>query len=193
MKRALVGNGGHAKEVEFIIGEKFLKFVSDEFYTGEEFTEKLSNFNPRDYELMIAVGNSQDRYKIFKSLPENTNFFTFVHNTSIIKGNTKIGRGTFIGPFCTITTNVSLGDHLLLNRYNQISHDCKIGDFFSMMPGSILSGDVSVGDRVYIGTNACVREKINICDDVVIGLNSGVLGDIDVAGVYAGTPAIKMK
>jgi sugar O-acyltransferase (sialic acid O-acetyltransferase NeuD family) len=193
MKRALIGNGGHAREVESIIGEKLIKFVDDEYYLGEPYTEKLSNFDPKKYEVMIAVGNSQDRCKIHSKLPKETKFFSFIHPTSIIDSTTIIEGGTFIGPFCVITSNVTLGRHLLMNRSNHIGHDSVIGDFVSLMPGSIVSGNVNVEDRVYIGTNSSVREKINICSDVTIGLNSGVVKHINESGVYIGTPLVKIK
>ncbi len=53
MKRALVGYGGHAREVLSQMGEKLTCFVDDEYVV--EGTEPLSKFNPKEYELMIAV------------------------------------------------------------------------------------------------------------------------------------------
>jgi sugar O-acyltransferase (sialic acid O-acetyltransferase NeuD family) len=193
MKKALIGGGGHAREVESMVGFSLIKFVDDEFYNGERFTKKLSDFNPYEFEVMIAVGNPKDRYRIYEKLPKETKFFTFIHPTSIITKNTIIKEGTFIGPYCIITTNVSLGSHLILNRSNQIGHDSVVGNFVSLMPGSIVSGNVNIGDRVYLGTNSSVKEKIKITSDVTVGLNSGVVKDINNSGVYIGTPSTKIK
>lgn len=143
---------------------------------------------------MIAVGDSQDRFNIYKKLPKETKYFTYIHPTALILDDkTEIGEGSFIGAYSILTTNIKIGKHSILNRGNQIGHDCMIGDFFSMMPGSIVSGNVIIGNNVYVGTNSCIREKINICDNVVIGLSSGVVKDIKESGVYVGSPVKKIK
>jgi sugar O-acyltransferase (sialic acid O-acetyltransferase NeuD family) len=192
MKRALVGYGGHAREVLSQMGEKLTCFVDDKYVV--EGTEPLSKFDPKEYELMIAVANSRDRYDITQRLPKETKYFTWVHPTALIMDdNIKIGEGSFIGAYSILTTNVKIGKHAILNRGNQIGHDCEIGDYFSAMPGSIVSGNVKIYDIVYIGTNSSIKEKILIHSLVTIGLNSGVVKDIEEPGVYAGVPLVKIK
>lgn len=191
MKKALIGNGGHAREVIFQIGEKLDCFVSDEY--SDYGTIPLSKFDPDKYEVMIAVGKSNERYEILKKLPKTTKFFNFIHPTAIVSDDLKLGHGCFIGAYSIITVNISIGNHCILNRSNHIGHDSSIGDFCSMMPCSIISGNCKIGNRVYFGTNSSVRQKINICDDVVIGLNSGVVKHITESGVYVGVPAKKIK
>jgi sugar O-acyltransferase (sialic acid O-acetyltransferase NeuD family) len=184
MKKALVGYGGHAREVMVQMGVKLTCFVDDEYVNKN--TQPLSSFDPEVYCLIIAVANSEDRYKILKRLPTNTKFFTFIHPTSLIMDDIEIGEGSFIGANSIITTNVKIGSHALLNRGNHIGHDCVIGDCFSAMPGSIVSGNVTIGDRVYIGTNSSIREKLYITDDVTIGLNTGIVKSINKKGTYVG-------
>lgn len=191
MKKAIYGYGGHAREVSNFINEDLTFFVDDEW--SNDIARPISSFDPNEFEIIIAVGNSKDRFNILSRLPNNTKFFSFIHPTSIILDNVEIGEGTYIGPFCLVTTNIKLGKHSILNRGNHIGHDCIIGDFFSAMPGSIVSGNVQIGNYVYLGTNASVKEKIKICDDVTIGLNSGVLKDISESGIYVGTPVKKIK
>ena len=55
MKRALVGYGGHAREVMSQMGVKLTCFVDDEYVV--EGTLPLSKFNPKEYELMVAVAD----------------------------------------------------------------------------------------------------------------------------------------
>ena len=195
MRKALIGNGGHAREVMTQMNIKLTRFVSDEYW--EENDDKLlplSKFDSDKYIVMIAVANSKDREDIVKQLPANTQYFTFIHPTAQIMGNDiTIGEGSFIGANSIITCNVEIGSHSILNRANHIGHDCRIGDYFSSMPGSIISGNVTIGDRFYIGTNSSVREKINICNDVTIGLNTGIIKDIKESGVYVGYPIKKIK
>jgi sugar O-acyltransferase (sialic acid O-acetyltransferase NeuD family) len=192
MKRALVGYGGHAREVLSQMGEKLTCFVDDKYVV--EGTEPLSKFDPKEYELMIAVANSRDRYDIIQRLPKETKYFTWVHPTALIMDdNIKIGEGSFIGAYSILTTNIKIGKHAILNRGNQIGHDCEIGDYFSAMPGAIVSGNVKIYDLVYMGTNSSVREKLSIHSLVTIGMNSAVVKNIEESGVYVGVPVIRIE
>jgi sugar O-acyltransferase (sialic acid O-acetyltransferase NeuD family) len=192
MKRALVGYGGHAREVLSQMGEKLTCFVDDEYVV--EGTQPLSKFDPQEYELMIAVANSRDRYDIIQRLPKETKYFTWVHPTALIMdNNVEIGEGSFIGAYSILTTNIKIGKHAILNRGNHIGHDCEIGDYFSMMPGSIVSGNVKIYDLVYMGTNSSIREKVSIHSLVTIGMNSAVVDNINELGIFGGVPTKEIK
>ena len=192
MKRALIGFGGHAKEVMCQIGEILPCFVSDDYLVDG--TLPLSSFDPEEYEVMVVIAEPKTRKKIVESLPKKTKFFSFIHPTTLILDkNIKIGDGSFIGAHSILTTNIIIGDHSILNRANQIGHDSIIGNYFSAMPGSIISGNCTIGDEVYLGTNSSVKEKINISNNVIIGLNSGVVSNINDSGTYVGLPAKKIK
>jgi sugar O-acyltransferase (sialic acid O-acetyltransferase NeuD family) len=191
IKRAIIGNGGHAKEVKAQMQEDLLSFVDEEFCDKNSLP--ISEFNPEEYEVLIAVGDSNKRLELFRKLPKSTKYFNFIHPSAQLFGNVKIGNGCFIGANCILTTDIIIGDHCLLNRGNQIGHDCKIGDFFSMMPGSIISGNCVIGDNVYIGSNSSIKQGVEIYNNVTIGLNSGVIYDIQFSGVYGGVPARMIK
>lgn len=190
MKLALFGYGGHAREVACQIDQKVTFFVDDEYIN--DITKPISEFNPEEYLMMVAVADSKDRADIVSKLPKETKYFTFIHPSAQIMGNdVEIGEGSFIGAYSILTTNIKIGKHLILNRGNHIGHDCVIGDYFSAMPGAIVSGNVKIGECVYFGTNSSVREKITICDDVTVGMNAAVVKDINESGIYIGTPAKK--
>jgi len=184
MKKALVGYGGHAREVMVQMGVKLTCFVDDEYV--DKNTQPLSSFDPDEHVVMVAVANCKDRYDIIQRLPKKTKYFTFIHPTAIIMDDVEIGDGSFIGAYSILTTNIKLGSHTLLNRSNHIGHDCIIGDYFSAMPGSIVSGNVTIGDKVYLGTNSSIKEKLSVVDNVTIGLNTGIVKNIDNEGVYVG-------
>ena len=194
MKKALIGNGGHAREVQAQMDIELFRFVSDEYWKeGDNKLLPLSKFNPDKYVVMIAVANSKDREDIVKQLPTNTQYFTFIHPTAQLMSNDiTIGEGSFIGANSIITCNVEIGKHAILNRAIHIGHDCRIGDYFSAMPGSIVSGNVTLGNKVYLGTNSSIREKITICDNVTIGLNTGIVKDINTSGTYIGQNTRKL-
>jgi len=191
MKKALIGMGGHAREVMMQIGQTLPCFVDDLYATEESLP--LSKFNPEEYEVMVAIGEPKYRHDVVSRLPDNTRYFSYIHPTAIIGEDTIIEEGAFIGAYTIITTNVTIGKHALLNRGNHVGHDCVIGDYFSAMPGSVVSGNVTTGKKFYLGTNASIREDIRICSNVTVGMNAAVVKNIYDAGIYAGVPAKKIK
>ena len=114
----------------------------------------------------------------------------------------------FIGPFVEIQKNVSIGkktkvqSHSFICELVTIGDDCFIGhgvcfvnDKFTN--GGPANGDktlwskTTIGNNVSIGSNSTLL-PVNITDNVVIGAGSVVTKDINVQGVYFGTPA-KLK
>lgn len=191
MKRALIGYGGHAQEAMAQIGEQLPCFVDDQYVTKN--TLPLSSFDPDEYEVMVAVGSSIDRYDIVQKLPKKTKYFTFIHPTALIMSDVIIGEGSFIGAYSILTTNIKIGKHALLNRGNQIGHDSQIGDYFSAMPGAIVSGNVTIYDCVYMGSNSTIKEKLSIHSLSIVGSNAAVVKHIEKPGVYVGVPAKVIK
>lgn len=190
MKKALIGYGGHAREVMAQMGKKLPCFVDDEYMN--ENTLPLSTFDPKKYKVMVVLGNSKDRYDIVQKLPKETKYFSWFHPTSLIMKNVEIGEGSFVGAHCILTTNIKIGRHAILNRGNQVGHDCVIGDYFSMMPGAIVSGNVKIYDCVYMGCNSSIREKISIHSLSTIGMGASVVSNINDNGTYVGVPAKKL-
>ena len=195
MKQALIGAGGHAQEVRAHIGDFTMEcFVDDAYWKpNKDYIFPLSEFNPTEYEVLVAVGNSKDRYDIVNKLPKETKYFTYIHPSAQLLSPISIGEGSFVGVNCVLTCNIKIGKHALLNRAVHIGHDCIIGDYFSAMPGSIVSGNVTIYDCVYLGTNSSIKEKLSIHSLSTIGLNSGVVKNINEPGTYVGAPSKKIK
>jgi sugar O-acyltransferase (sialic acid O-acetyltransferase NeuD family) len=193
MKLALFGYGGHAREVAAQIDDNNITFFVDDQYANEV-AKPISEFDPTEYMMMVAVADSRDRFDIVQKLPKETKYFTYIHPTALIMSDTiMIGQGTFIGANSIITTNIKIGDHCILNRGNQIGHDTIIGDYFSAMPGAIVSGNVNIFDMVYMGTNSSIKEKLSIHSLVTIGSNAAIVKNIEEPGTYVGVPAKKVK
>lgn len=189
-KLALYGAGGHASEVVAqlkTVNYQSIKLFVDEQYVAEGLCS-IKEFNAEEYLMMIPVSDSVSREKMVRKLPEETEYWTFIHPTALLMDNEtiKLGKGCFIGAYSILTTDIEIGDHAILNRGVHIGHGSRIGNFFSAMPSSVVSGDVVIGNNVYLGTNASVKEKINICDGVTIGMNSPVHHNITESGIYVG-------
>jgi len=68
MKRALIGAGGHAREVLFQMGEDLPCFVDDAYIVDGVLP--LSKFDPREYAVIVAIANCEDRQAVVKRLPK---------------------------------------------------------------------------------------------------------------------------
>jgi sugar O-acyltransferase (sialic acid O-acetyltransferase NeuD family) len=192
MKYALFGYGGHAREVATQMKMDVTFFVDDQY--ANEIARPISEFDPSEYYMMVAVADCRQRFDIVQNLPKETKYFTFIHPTALIMDDdVEIGIGSFIGAYSIVTTNIKIGSHSILNRGNHIGHDSRIGDFFSAMPGAIVSGNVTVYDMVYMGTNSSIKEKISVHSLVTIGSNATVVNHIEETGVFVGVPAKKIK
>ena len=192
MKLALFGYGGHAREVAAQIGEPVTFYVDDEY--ANDVAKPISEFNPNEEWMIVAVGESKDRKAIVDKLPKETKYFTFIHpSVQIMDDNIEVGEGSFIGASSILTTNVKLGKHALLNRGNHIGHDCFIGDYFSAMPNAVIGGNVWIDNKVYLGSCSNIREKIKIVANTTIGMNAAVVKNLTESGTYVGIPAKKIK
>lgn len=199
MNKGIVGAGGFGREIYWSlspmerIGTVF--FVDDKYYDGtDDLIKPLSQFNPNEYELVVAIGNPRDRYDIIERLPKETKYFTHIHPSCQILGpDIEIGEGSVVCAGTILTTNIKIGKHSHLNLQTTIGHDCEIGDYFTTAPGAKISGNCKIYDLVYIGTNASIKEKISIHSLSTIGLNAGVVKSIEEPGTYIGTPAKKIK
>lgn len=198
MKKAIIGSGGMGRELLVQMldnnpNEEIIFFVNDIYPFDNIKIFPLSKFDSNIYEVVVAIGNSNDRNKIINSLPKNTKYFTFIHKSVHIFDNIEIGEGSIICANTILTTNIKIGKHAQLNRTTNISHDVVIGDYFTTAPNVHISGNCKIGNNVYFGVNSCCKEKIEICDNVIIGLNSGIVKNITESGVYVGTPAKKIN
>lgn len=192
MKLALFGYGGHAREVACQMNQEVTFFVDDNY--ANEIAKPISEFDPEEYLMMVAVANSHDRKAIVDRLPKETKYFTFIHpSVHIMDDNIEVGEGSFIGADSILTTNVKLGKHALLNRGNHIGHDCFIGDYFSAMPNAVIGGNVWIDNKVYLGSCSNIREKIKIVANTTIGMNAAVVKNLTESGTYVGIPAKKIK
>jgi sugar O-acyltransferase (sialic acid O-acetyltransferase NeuD family) len=198
MKKGIIGAGGFGREVFWSLSEmdrkKCIFFVDDQYWDNRDSKIlPLSNFNPEEYEVVVAIADPHHRQSIVNKLPKTTKFFTHIHPSSQIHGNdVEIGEGSIICAGSIITTNTKLGKHTHINLLTTIGHDCTIGDFFTTAPGVQISGNIKIGNRVYFGTCSCIKQKLEICDDVIIGMNACVVKNITQSGTYVGTPAKKL-
>lgn len=194
MKKAIIGAGGFAREIKAHIGDYTLKcFVDDQYWKeNTEYIYPLSEFDPNEYEVLVAIGDPKDRFDMIQKLPNETKYFKYIHPSVQILGyDVQIGDGSIICAGTILTTNIKIGKHCHLNLHTTIGHDCEIGDYFTTAPGAKISGNCKISDCVYVGTNASIKQKMSICGFSTIGMNAAVVKNITEPGTYIGVPAKK--
>ena len=103
MKKAIIGYGGHAREVLSQMGKKLPCFVDDN-YVSEE-TLPLSSLDVKKYKVMVAIANHIGHDTIvgdyFSSMPG-----------SIISGNCTIGDSVYLGTNSSVREKITICDNV---------------------------------------------------------------------------------
>ena len=208
-KIVIIGSGGFAKEVAFLIDEinkerqqwDLLGFIDSNI---EEFNGKyktiqndnwLKNTN-EEINVAFGIGSPKINKKIYQAICQNKNIrFPNLIHPNVVGDWTdiKLGKGNLICATNSLTTNISIGDFNIINLNCTIGHDCQIGNFNIMNPSVNISGGVKLSNSIEIGTNATVLQYKNICSNVIIGASSLVTKNITEAGTYVGLPVKKIK
>ena len=202
----IVGTGGFAREVFFLLEEMGLKhefggYLEPAHLWKDEFKNRTiygfpilhqEDFNSEKDEAIIGISDPLLRQKITNQLPANTYYPNLIHPKASVSVYTKIGAGAIITAGVIVTVDIEIGKQCQLNLLTTVGHDCVIGDFFTTAPSANISGICNFGDFVYFGTNSAVRQGISICSNVTIGMGSNVVKNIVEPGVYIGSPAQRL-
>ncbi|MES2855407.1 MAG: acyltransferase [Bdellovibrionota bacterium] len=111
-----------------------------------------------------------------------------VGRRATVQDQTKLIGDVFLGAYSTLASNVfiSSGTHQFAAEPTLL---VKLQD--ERYP--VKSSPVYIGEDTWIGNNVFVKSGVTIGRGCVIGANSVVLSDLEPYGVYAGTPAKKIK
>lgn len=115
---------------------------------------------------------------------------TSVYDSSLIIGDVKVGKNTWIGPFTVIdgSGQLEIGDNCSISAGVQIySHDT-VEWAISGGKAPYVYEKTVIGDNCYIGPNVIIVKGITIGENVVIGANSFVNRSLEANKKYAGNP-----
>ena len=150
------------------------------------------NFNKNDYCLMGVVDPNYKK-KIYNFLKNKVEIITFISSDTIISPSAKIGKGSVISPWVSISNDTIIGDFSTIVVGAKIAHDCTVGNFSSIMTDVKLGGGVTIEDGVYIGMNATIINNLNIGSSTRIGAGSVVLQSQKPNITVFGNPARRIK
>lgn len=200
----IVGCGGFAKEVEWLIGRinqvhhtwNVLGFIDktasskdvigdDHFILASQ--EKLA--------VALAIGSTGIRERLYALYCKNHNiwFPNLIDPAAIVPQEIDMGIGNIICANNIFTVNICLGNFNIVNLSSTIGHDVEIGNYNTINPGTNISGNVTIGNRSQLGTGTKVIQGKTIGDDVVAGAGSVIINDIGNRCTIVGVPAKVIK
>lgn len=146
-------------------------------------------------ELLIGLGSKQMalRKKVFEELHPNITFANLIHQTTYIDESCVLGKGIVILPNCTLDKGVKLGNNIFLNVACSIAHDTTVGKHSFFAPAVKVAGFTNIGRSCIFGIGTIIADHVKIADETQSNANATILNDIEDKGLYAGSPARKIK
>ncbi|MBE0492626.1 MAG: acetyltransferase, partial [Sulfurospirillum sp.] len=141
----IYGASGFGKEVLPLVKEQFgceskIVFVDDGDVPDELLGCVILNFEQfinleGQKKVTIAIANSKIRERLtLKCLENGVEVFDVKASNSVVLEDVKIGEGSILCPFVTLTSDITIGKSFQANLYSYVAHDCVIGDFVTFAP-----------------------------------------------------------
>lgn len=201
----IVGAGEFGRELYWTItGSKGFNsdFVIKGYIDDDNNSEKISLLSApflgmidtyriaEDDVFTCAVANPASREIVIKRcLEKGAVFIDIIHNSSIIHGTVKMGRGCIISPYSIIGDGSNIGNYVVVNGLSCIGHDCEIGDYVCIMSHCDITGHSSIGKNAFIAGGVRTVPKAKIGADAYVGAGSVVLKKVKPGTKVFGNPA----
>lgn len=184
-------------EKEFVV-KGFLDSKSDALEGFEGYPSILSSVD--DYKIeendyfICALGEPKYR-KQYADIIKNKGgkFYTYIHPSSIVHPNTKLGEGVIVSLFCHVANDCFIDDLTVIQGFATIGHDVKIGKNCSLQCYTFLGGFVEIGDNVMLHTRATILPSVKVGDNATVGAGSVCIKNIKPNSVVFGIPAKKLS
>lgn len=134
-----------------------------------------------------------DRWEKAKFLGFGDN--TSIYDSSLVIGDVKVGKNTWIGPFTILdgSGGLKIGNNCSISAGVQIySHD-SVKWAISGGKDSYENKSTNIGDNCYIGPNVVIVKGIALGDGCIVGANSLVNKSFPANSKIAGNPARLLK
>jgi len=208
-KIVIVGSGGFAKEVAFLIDDinktrmewEILGYIDEEI--GES-NGKYKVFNNDDWlestdteiYVVFGLGDPVLVKKLVLRFMNNKNlkYPTLIHPNVVGDWERiKTGKGNIICAGNIFTTDISMGSFNIFNLDCTIGHDVIIGNYNIINPSVNISGGANLANEILLGTGSQILQYKIISDKIILGAGAVVTKDLTESGIYVGSPAKKIR
>jgi acetyltransferase-like isoleucine patch superfamily enzyme len=115
---------------------------------------------------------------------------TSIYDSSLVLGDVRVGRHTWIGPFTVLdgSGGLTIGSHCSISAGVQIYTHDTVRWATSGGQAPTERAPTAIGDRCYLGPHTVVAKGVRIGDGCIIGAHSLVLHDLPPGTKAWGTP-----
>ena len=205
----LIGGGGHCRSCIDVIeseGKFRIEGILDlQEYVGTEVLgykitgtdADIPGLIPQGMYFLITIGHIWSpglRIQIYQEIKsQNAKLPTVISPSSGISPHSRIGEGSIIMHMALINAGASIGFNCIVNSYALVEHDVQIGSHCHISTGARINGNCILGDACFIGSGAILFQNIELGNNITVAAGSVVTKSLSEPGVYAGSPAIKVK
>ncbi len=207
---AIIGAGGNAREIRWLIAEinsiepsyEFAGYVVSDPGSPGRYDDRESTVAALDdlygedlpvEAIAIGIGNPAIRFSIGQRLTADLPTVTMpalVHPSVLMDEATCVlGPGTILSAGVIVTVNVTVERYAMINRASNVGHEAVVGAGVVINPLASISGGVAIGDRTLIGTSATVLQYLKIGADATVGAGAVVTKDVSANTTVVGVPA----
>lgn len=203
-KLVIVGNGGFAKEVEWLVERinavtptwNFMGFIDNDSNNPKVIgDDKYVLSYEEELYVSIAIGTSAIRRKIYSSYKENPNiiFPNLIDPSVLISDRVSFGEGNIICAGSILTVDITIGNCNIINLDCTIGHDAILRNFVTINPSVNVSGNATIGSGSNIGTGTQIIQGLSIGDNSIVGAGAVVNTDLPANCTAVGIPAKVIK
>lgn len=203
-KLVIVGDGGFAREVEWLVSRinavnpewEFLGFIDTDRRSAKVVgnDDYVTGYKDELY-VAIAIGDSIIRERIYKKYKKNPNihFANLIDPSVEYSDRVQLGEGNIICAGSILTVDIIIGNCNIINLDCTVGHDAVLGDFVTVNPGVNISGNTNIGSGCNIGTGVQVIQGLTIGKGTVVGAGAVVNRELPENCTAVGIPAKVIK
>ncbi len=209
-KIAIIGAGGFAREVKWLISEINRSNPTYECigYLVSDLT-KLTHVDSKDEVLgdftwigknndsidcfAMGIGTPGPKLKvseILKNLHPDIEWPSLIHPSAIFdRSSCHVEEGVVIGAGVIGTVNITFEAFAMVNLLCTIGHESRIGRGSVLNPTVNISGGVTIGKGTLIGTGAQVLQYLTVGENATVGGGAVVTKNVEPGLTVVGMPA----
>ena len=176
---------------DYIIAETFLGKPLVSF----DEIEKL--YSPDEYDMFIAVGynhrNKVREAKIKEAMQKSYNLISYIHPSSYIDKNVKIGINCFVFENSVLQPYVEIGSGCIIWANSTICHNSRLGNNVFVASNACVNGFVNIQNNTFIGAGAVIRDGLEIAHNNLIGAGCTIQESTVENSVYKNVSTIKLE